>query len=162
MQFNIEEFYPSISKEVLQKAIKYASTLCLNNVRISSEEINVIMHSRKSLLFDSNNIWIKKDSDLNFDVTMGSYDGAEICELVGLYILHVLGEKYRKDKVGLYHDDGLACFGNINGSQAERIRKKFISIFKTEFKLSITNETNLKILNFLDVTSNLNTGTHEP
>ena len=150
MQFNIEEFYPSISKEVLQKAIKYASTLCLNNVRISSEEINVIMHSRKSLLFDSNNIWIKKDSDLNFDVTMGSYDGAEICELVGLYILHVLGEKYRKDKVGLYHDDGLACFGNINGSQAERIRKKFISIFKTEFKLSITNETNLKILNFLD------------
>ena len=82
-----------------QKAINYASTFG----RISNEEI--VVHSRKSLLFDSNNIWIKKDSDPNFDLTMGSYDGAEICELVGLYILQVLGEKYGKDKIGLYRDD---------------------------------------------------------
>ena len=77
---------------------------------------------------------------------MGSYDGTEICELVCQYILHVFGEKYGNDKIGLYRDDGLACFGNINGSQAERIRKEFISIFKTEFKLSITSVTNLKIV----------------
>ena len=77
------------------------------------------MHLGKSLLFDSNSIWIKKDGSLNFDVTMGSYDGAEICELVGVYILHVLGEKYRKVKIGLYRDDGLTCFGNTNGSQVE-------------------------------------------
>ena len=63
-----------------------------------------------------NNIWIEKDGNSNFDVTMGSYDAAEICKLVGVHILHVLGEKYRKDKIGLYHDDGLACFGNISGS----------------------------------------------
>ena len=56
MQFDIEEFYPSISKELLQKATNYAST----SVRISNEKINLIMHSRKSLLFDINNIWIKK------------------------------------------------------------------------------------------------------
>ena len=158
MQFDIEEFYPSISKEFLQKTNNYASTF----VGISNEEINVIMYFRKSLLFDSNNIWIKKDGDPNFDVTMGKYVGAEICEIASLYILHVLGEKYGKDKVGLYRDDGLACFGNINGSQAERIQKEFISIFKTEFKLSITSETNLKIVNFLDVTLNLDNGNHEP
>ena len=157
MQFDIEEFYPSISKELLQKAINHASAF----VRINNEEINVIMYSRKSLLFDSNNIWIKKDGDPNFDVTMGSYDGAEICELVGLHILQVLGEKYGKDKIGLYRDDGLACFGNIKASQVERIRKELISIFKTEFKLNITSETNLKIVNVLDVTLNLNTGTPE-
>ena len=90
---------------------------------------------------------------------MGSYDGAEICELVGLYILLVLGEKYGKDKVGLYREDGLACFGNINGSQAEQIRKEFISIFKTEFKLTITSEANLRIINFLDIRLNSNTVT---
>ena len=56
MQFDIEKFYPSISNELLQKAINHASTF----VRISNEEINVIMHSKKSVLFDSNNIWIKK------------------------------------------------------------------------------------------------------
>ena len=56
MQFDIEEFYPSISKELLQKATNYAST----SVRISNEKINLTMHSGKSLLFDINNIWIKK------------------------------------------------------------------------------------------------------
>ena len=157
-QFDIEERYPSISKELLQEAINYASIF----VRISNEEINAIMHLGKSLLFDSNSIWIKKDGGLNFDVTMGSYDGAEICELVGVYILHVLGEKYRKVKIGLYRDDGLACFGNTNGSQVERIRKELISIFKTEFKLSIKSERNLEIVTFSDLTLNLNTRTHKP
>ena len=95
----------------------------------------------------------------NFDISRVSCNGN--CELVGLYILHVFIEKYGEDKTGLYHDDSLACFRNINRSQAEWIRKEFILKFKTEFKLSIINEKNLKILNFLDVTLNLNTGTHE-
>ena len=92
---------------------------------------------------------------------MGSYNWTEICELVGLCILHVLGEKYGTDKIGLYRNDGLACFRNISGSQAEWIRKEFTSIFKSEFKLSITSETNLKIVKSLDITLNLNTGTNE-
>ena len=58
-------------------------------------------------------------------------------------------------------DDGLACFGNIKGSQAERIRKEFMSIFKIKFKL-ITSKTNLNIVNFLGVILNLNTGSHQP
>ena len=51
------------------------------------------MHSIKSLLFNNTDIWIKESGDLDFDVTMASFDGAELCELVGLYILHILGEK---------------------------------------------------------------------
>ena len=39
---------------------------------------------------------------------------------------------------------------------------EFISIFKTELKPNITSETNLKIVNFLDVTLNFNTKTYEP
>ena len=35
-------------------------------------------------------------------------------------------------------------------------------MFKTEFKLSVTSETNLMIANLLYVTLNSNTGTHEP
>ena len=38
---------------------------------------------------------------------------------------------------------------------------EFISIFKTELKLNITSETNLKIANFFDVTMNFNTKTYE-
>ena len=49
-----------------------------------------------------------KDYKNLFDVTMGSYDGAEVCELVGLFILKHLGEKFGKENIGLYRDDGLA------------------------------------------------------
>ena len=84
------------------------------------------------------------------------------CLLEGLYILHILGEKYGKHRIGLYRDDGLACFGYTNGPQAERIRKDFIKISKEDFDLSITCETNLKAVNFLDVTLNLTTGKYQP
>ena len=93
---------------------------------------------------------------------MGSFDGAELCELVRLYILHILGEKYGKHRIGLYRDDGLASFGYTSGPQADRIRKDFIKIFKEDFDLSITCETNLEAVNFLDVTLNLTTGKYQP
>ena len=88
---------------------------------------------------------------------MGSFDGAELCELVGLYILHILGEKYGKHRIGFYRDDRLACFWYTRGTQADRMRKDFIKIFREEedFDLSITCETNLKAVDFLDVTLNL-------
>ena len=37
---------------------------------------------------------------------MGSFDGAEVCELVGLYLLSQL--QHLAMNVGLYRDDGLA------------------------------------------------------
>jgi len=33
--------------------------------------------------------WTKKH-DSNFDVIMGSYDGAETCQLTGIYLLNLL------------------------------------------------------------------------
>ena len=58
-----------------------------------------------------------------FDAAMGSYEGAEICELVGLFILNGLGNTYEKENIGLYRDDRLAVFKIITGQQADRIRK---------------------------------------
>ena len=157
MQYGIEEYYPSIS-DLLRKAIDYARTF----VDVSDEEEETIMHCRKSMLFNNTEIWVKKDDKKDFDVTMGSFDGTEICELVGLYFLHVLGAKYGKNNHGIYRDDGLAYFENMNGSQADRIRKDFIAIFKNEFQLKIVCNTNLKIVNFLDVTFDLTTGKYKP
>ena len=56
----------------------------------------VVMHSRKSLLFDHDNVWVKKENP-NFDVTMESYDGAELRELTGLYILNILSSEFGKE-----------------------------------------------------------------
>ena len=140
------------------KAIDHAQSF----VTINKEEVKAIMHSRKSLLFNNTSVWVKREGDPDFDSTMGSFDGTEICELVGVYILNLLGEKYGKERVGLCRGDGLAYFENISGSQAEKIRKDVIKIFKEEFDLNITSETNFKIVIFLDVTLNLSTGKYQP
>ena len=94
----------------------------------------------------------KKEGTKDFDVTIGSFDGAKVCNLVGLYVLHVSSNKYEKNLNGIYRGDGLACFENVSGPQADQIRKDFISLFRKEFQLSIVCETDLKIANFPDVT----------
>ena len=119
-------------------------------------------HSGKSLLFNNTDIWIKKNGYPYFDVTMGSFNSAELCELVGLYILQILVEKYGKHRRGLYRDDGLACLEYTSGPQADEIRKDLIKIFREDFDLNITCETNLKAINFLDVTLNVTTGKYQP
>ena len=50
---------------------------------------------------------------------MGSFDSANICELVSLYFLNVLDKRYEKKRVGLYRDNGSACFENVSETQAE-------------------------------------------
>ena len=87
-----------------------------------------------------------------------SYDGAEVCELVGLYLLNLLTNEFGKHNIGLYRDDGLSCFQNISGPDAEETKKKMCKIFKENF-LNITIECNLAITNFLDVTFDLKSGT---
>ena len=95
-----------------------------------------------------------------FDVTMGSFDGAEVCELIGLFLLNNLSEKYGKNNVGLYRDDGLVLLRNASGPQSERTRKDITREFKKQ-GLNISISTNLKICNFLDVTLNLTDGTQQ-
>ena len=68
--------------------------------------------------------------DSDFDVTMGSYDGVEVCELVALYLLNLLTNEFRKNNIGLYRDDGLSCFQNISGPDSERIKRKCVTYSK--------------------------------
>ena len=105
--------------------------------------------------------WIKKGDDTLFDVTMGSFDGAEICELVGLYLLDKLSSLIGRKNVGLYRDDGLAAINSSSGPVLDKMRKNIIALFKNE-GLSITIETNLFQTDFLDVTFKLPTGKFFP
>ena len=118
------------------------------------------MHSRKSLLFSNNEIWVKKDNP-NFNVTMGSFDGAEVCKLVGLYLLNILKSEFGGKNIGLYRVDGYSCFENRSGLELEKIKKKICKIFKDN-GLNITVETNLYITEYLDKTFNLKTGKYYP
>ena len=89
VKFDIVDFYPSTSKDLLINAINFADKI-----------IKTILHARKSLLFNKNEVWVKKDNP-DFDVTMGSFDGAEVCELVGFYLLDILRKEFNDNKIGL-------------------------------------------------------------
>ena len=88
-------------------------------------------------------------------------DGAEVCELVGIYILCSLAKLINKEDCGLYRDDGLLILRNVNGQQIDRMCKNIIKTFK-DIGFAIDVETNLKIVDFLDTTFNLNNGTYRP
>ena len=52
---------------------------------------------------------------------MGSYDGAEVCELSGI----LTGNKYNLNNIGLYRDDGLTGFKNKSGRNLNRLKRFF-------------------------------------
>ena len=156
LMFDIKDFYPSIKANLLHEALQYAR----NYINISSNDYEVVFHSRKSLLYNDNQPWMKKENS-KFDVTMGAYDGAEICELIGIFMLSLLSKKCDIKNIGLYRDDGLAIFKNISGPEAEKIKKDFQKIFK-EKGLEITVECNRKTVNYLDITLDLNNGSFQP
>ena len=103
---------------------------------------------------------MKKRGDL-FDVTMGAYDGAEVCELVGTFLLQKNSKICNKCDIGLYRDDGLAVFRNKSGTHLEKIKKELKRFFK-EYDLEIIAESNRKIVNYLDITLNLKDSTFRP
>ena len=90
------------------------------------------MHARKSLLYSGNEPWMKKNGGI-FDVIIGAFDRAEICELVGICLLSQITETY----------DGLSAFKDESGPQSEKIKKVRI-IFTQK---GLTNNTILEIEN---------------
>ena len=70
-----------------------------------------------------------------------------------------LAKLFNKKGCGLYRADELLILQNVNRQQIDLMRKNVIKIFK-DIVFSIDVETNLKIVDFLDITFNLNNGTH--
>ena len=67
MNFYVENFYPFISIDLFTDAISYAKTM----TNINDDQLSIIMQSRKTLLFNNNEPWVKKTGEENFDVPMG-------------------------------------------------------------------------------------------
>ena len=141
--FDIVDFYPSITKKLLAKSINYAKSIVI----IEEEEvITTIFQARQSLLFDKTSVWVKKDNS-DFDVTLGNYDGAELCELVGLYLLDLLTNEFGK------HNMFPKYVSHVSKTfQAQIQRKEKRKCVKYSKKMVFTVECNLAITDFLDVT----------
>ena len=130
-------------------------------IEITDQDLAIIMQARKTLLFQNIEPWVKKSGTEDFDVPMGCYDGAEVCELVRSYMLNQLKHDMNKESIGLYRDDGLGVFRNIPKPEIERKKKQIVKRFK-ECGLSITIQYNLKSVDFLDVTFDLYNNLYKP
>ena len=146
LQFDIDSYYPSISPELLDRALNWASDL----VTISQADRELFHVTKDSLLFDRGTAWVKK-GDKSFDVSMGSWDGAETCDLVGLFLLSQL--KHLPANLGLYRDDGLGV-SSLKPKENEALKKQISDVFKAN-GLGITISVNKKAVSFLNLTINL-------
>ena len=152
--FDVVNYYPSITLELLEKAIRWARGF----TNITDEEKNTLIESKKSLLFLKGAYWSKKGS--NFDNAQGSYDGAECCDLIGLYMLNEIKKlKLNLDNI-LYRDDGLGV-SSARPRQIEIIKKKLCTLFNSN-GLRITVDANKKVVQYLDVELNLQDETFKP
>ena len=69
MQFDIEDFYPSISSELFKNAITFAKQY----VDIPYMHLKIIKQARSTLLFHQGESWNKQTDNADFDVPMGLY-----------------------------------------------------------------------------------------
>ena len=148
--FDIQNFNPSISLSSFNRATEFGKGI----YNLSNDEISIVMQQRKTLLFSDGEPWVEKDDEDDFDIPMGCYNGAELCELVGTYLLNQLKVVVAKENMGLYRDDGLGIFKNMSGPEVERKKKELVKISKNN-GLSITAD-------FLDITFDLVKESYQP
>ena len=55
---------------------------------------------------------------------MACYNGAEVCQLVGSFILNKLAYITNKSNIGLYCDDSLGIFQNISKPEIKGRKKQ--------------------------------------
>ena len=73
----------------------------------------------------------------------------------------LISGKYNKKDFRLYRDYGLGVVKNKSGPETEKVKKNIQKIFK-ENKLDIIIQCNMKIVNYVDVSFNLNNSNYKP
>ena len=76
-----------------------------SHYNFTPDELEIVLHSRKTLLFWNQSTWVKKYGNEDFDIPMGCYGGAKTCELVGIYIQSKLCKLMNRKDFRLYRDD---------------------------------------------------------
>lgn len=85
-----------ISKSLLQKA----------HITIRHIDRDIIMNTTKLLVFHDNSYLVKRNGDKLFHLEMGSCNGVQVADLVGLYIFDTLKKEIKEANNGLYKNDG--------------------------------------------------------
>ena len=155
ISFDVVSMYPSISEILFKNALQWASQYS----KISKQDMETIMGCKSSLLYDNEkNVWKKKGTH-DFDITMGAYDGGECCDICVLYLLSKV--KHLNINIGAYKDDWLGV-SSQTARCTEKTRQQLEQIFRANGLSLDFVAVNKKIVNFLDITLNLESGLYEP
>ena len=76
-------------------------------------------------------------------------------------MLSLSSKKYSSNNIGSYRDDRLPVFRKISEQPAEKHKKIIKETFKNK-GLQMIIKWNLKVVDYLEVTLNLNDGTYRP
>ena len=93
-----------VREYLLKNVINFAK----NTPEISEKDKAIKFHSRKSLLFDGQHVWIKKEGRL-FDV--------------GKFLLYQFSKNYNKKDIVLYRDNGLAVLTMLVAPKQNKLKK---------------------------------------
>ena len=164
VNFDIVDFYASIKKRHLNDALGFAERY----LDIPESNKNIILKACNTILLSDGRVWSKRETEKDgngpmgiFDIPMGSFHGAEICDLVGLYIMDSLSSIFNYGSFGLYRDDGLGIINADSKTSYSRLCKLLHGKMKNlgfKITLDIGNVTT----NFLDVTFVLHNGSFMP
>ena len=100
----------------------------------------------------------EKKQNCDFDVTMGSFDGAETSDIVGLYLLNKV--KHLGVSLGCFRDDWLGI-SRLTPRQTDLVKKKLQKIFE-DHGLKIEISVNKQIADFLDITLDIKNESYQP
>ena len=139
---------------MLKNSLNWASS----HTVVTEDEREIILHARRSLLYFRGSPWVKKEN-ADFDVGMGSFDGAECCDIVGLFLLSQLQDLGLN--VGLYRDDLLAT-SRLTRRQNELVKQKLTRVFAANGLEIPGAEANKKSVDFLDVTLDIPSESYKP
>ena len=153
MKADIKAFYPNISEKLFLDAREWAKQY----IEITEDEIELMLNTHLSFLTYNGKVWIKKEG-LGFDTTMGSFDGAESCEIIGLFLLSKIKEVVKE--AGIYRDD-LVIIDRFSRKQWEDIRKRLIKLFK-DHGLGLICELETNVADFLDVVIDIKNDVTKP
>ena len=90
VNFDIESFYPSITPELLTRALEWATQY----TSMSEQQKRVVFHASKSFIYSRGEAWVKK-GDINFDNGLGGNHGLLILsKLVELPNFRAISYRY--------------------------------------------------------------------
>lgn len=90
---NLKELYVSVTEETSNRVIHFAE-----NYTLTYQENIQIMNSADNffIIYES---WEKKKNNKSIEVTLGNYYGAELCQLIGIYIQSLSENILQKDQM---------------------------------------------------------------